>query len=96
MAGNEIEAEKWIDKWLIETGARVKIVGNFGQTVDVWSGTKKVPSKIFRNHGLGWMMRLMIEKPERRTRYGKVLVAFGNMMLLDLINALQKQTDMTK
>lgn len=85
MAGHEVEAEIWINRWLGED-VNFGIVGNFGQTIDVWAGQRWIPPQFFRDRGLGWMLRLVSESPERRSRYAKVLLAFGKMTLLDILN----------
>ncbi|MCX7996867.1 MAG: WecB/TagA/CpsF family glycosyltransferase [Patescibacteria group bacterium] len=85
MAGNEIEAQQWIDEWLINNGVNIGIVGSFGQILDVWSGTKPVPPEFFRKRGLGWLLRIPLETPSRRKRYIKVLAAFGTMWLRDML-----------
>lgn len=85
MAGHEVEAETWINHWLGED-ISLGVVGNFGQTIDVWAGQRWVPPQFLRDRGVGWMLRLVFESLERRNRYAKVLLAFGKIALLDTFN----------
>lgn len=77
LAAYEILGQEWIDKWIIQQGIDVGVIGNFGQIIDVWAGNRPVPHEIFRDNGLGWMFRIMMETPERRKRYIKVLNKFA-------------------
>lgn len=86
MAGTEVTAEKWINKWLLKSGVEVGVVGNFGQALDCEADQKWYPTRTMTHMGVGWLLRLPTMAPKRRDRYLKVLVGLATLGLSDLIH----------
>ncbi len=82
MAGFQTQAEEWINSWLL-SDVNVGLVGNFGQTIDVWAEKRWVPPQFAREHGFGWILRLCFDSKQRRTNYARTLLVFGKIALLD-------------
>lgn len=92
MAGSQIEAESWINRWIVNQLSSVKVVGNFGQTIDVWSGRRNNYS-LTRKLGFEWLLRIVIANPQRREADLHIMLTFGKLVLLDLLNQAIQQKE---
>lgn len=72
VACDEIRGPRWIDKYLIKPKLGSGVVVSGGQTIDVWACVKTTPPKLARDLGFGWLIRMFLEKKERRNRYLEV------------------------
>ncbi|MBI3887905.1 WecB/TagA/CpsF family glycosyltransferase [Candidatus Microgenomates bacterium] len=92
MGGNEVEAERWISRWIVEKGIAANVVGNFGQMIDMWAGKKFEPPAAINRKGFDWLIRLLTETPERRTRYLKTIGALGFLIVSDSVESFARKT----
>lgn len=86
MAGTGVDAVEWIDRNIVLNQLSVGLVGNFGQTIDVWSGLKRTPPRWAHRYGIEWLMRMPLESSTKNQRYLRDLCRFGNMVISDLIS----------
>ena len=85
MAGNEVYADQWIYDWILKKGAHAGVVGNYGQTIDYWAGTRWVPSEDLHRLGLSWALMLTRRTPERRKIYIKALMTLARLGIEDIL-----------
>lgn len=84
MAGTQVDAEKWINNWLIHSGAQVRVVGNFGRSVNYEAGIQTIPPRFLTVYGVGWLVQLFYMDNKRRARYFRDLKEFGDIVLKDV------------
>lgn len=92
MAGSQIEAESWINRWIVNQLSSVKVVGNFGQTIDVLAGRRNNYS-LARKLGFEWLLRIVMANPQRREANLHMMIVFGKLVLLDLLNQAIQQKE---
>lgn len=85
MAVNEVDGEKWLDRWVLKSGVQVNVIGGFGQTIDQIAGRRYEVPEYANKRGIGWLLRLPTMTPERRRRYLNVLSAFGKIAIADIV-----------
>lgn len=87
MAGNEVLAEQWINKWLVQSDVFAGVVGNFGMTIDRESEQRWVPNSTLHKLGVSWLLLYPSRKPERRGKYARGLLELALNGLQDLQSA---------
>lgn len=85
VAGNQVESEMWINRWLLGSNLGLNLVGNFGQAIDLFAGVRK-DHKLARKIGFEWVMRMLSGSGEFRKERFNTFVAFSEMFLFGKSN----------
>ncbi|MDO8577205.1 MAG: WecB/TagA/CpsF family glycosyltransferase [Candidatus Daviesbacteria bacterium] len=82
MAGIQIQAETWINHWLVGSQVNVGLVGNFGQTIDLLAG-KRADHSLARKVGLEWFCRFFTEPEGKANSHASSLWRFAQFVSRD-------------
>lgn len=83
MAGIQIQAETWINHWLVGSQVNVGLSGNFGQTIDLLAG-KRADHCLARKVGLEWFCRFFTEPDEKVNSHVSRLWRFTQFVARDV------------
>lgn len=84
MAGLQVDAERWINQWLVRDRVHAGVVGNFGRTIKIWAGQDKEYATLSKL-GLVWLARLTTEDNRLRRRNLTIFTNLAKLLVKDLL-----------